>query len=180
MRIVNPQEYISSPRPGIKWLVDGLIPKPCYLMLMGPPKHGKSFIAWDIASRVAKGESVMGYSMSNGPQKVLYLQLDTPEVLWTDRLKTFAACGVDLNIPNLMMIHPADLQLPLLVTDARGKLDMRKAIEQSQCDMLVIDVLREIHQEDENDSTSMKVVFDALAPLTKDISVLLLHHTRKP
>lgn len=179
MRIVNPKEYISSPRPTTNWIVDGLIPKPGYMLLLGPPKTGKSFLAWDIASKVAQGHNVLGHVMTNGPKKVLYVQLDTKDMAWTDRLRKFEDAGQNLDIPNLVMIHPDDLNLPMLVTESRGAHDLKLAITQSQAELVVIDVLREIHQEDENDSTGMKKVFDALEPLTRQVSVLLVHHTRK-
>lgn len=178
MRIVNPQQYIDTPRPDIKWLVDGLIPKPGYLLLLGPPKAGKSFLAWDMASRVASGRSVLGHETPE-PGRVLYIQLDTKEAAWRARLQTLAGAGHDLNIPNLMFVHPDDMMMPLLATTKVGYDFIKDAIATATPDLVIVDVLRELHQEDENDSTSVKRVFDVLESLFAGLSVLLIHHTRK-
>lgn len=178
IRTVSPEEYLSTPRPQLEWLINGLIPKPGYMLLLGPPKVGKSFLAFDIAARVAKGDSVMGYT-SSGPKRVLYLQMDTKEAAWTERLKKLKEIGYDLNIPNLRLIHQDDMMLPLLVTTQKGQDFLKSVVKSETPDLIIIDVLRELHQEDENDSTGMKKVFDAMEPIFAKQSVLILHHTRK-
>lgn len=178
IRTVSPAEYLVTPRPQLEWLINGLIPKPGYMLLLGPPKVGKSFLAFDIAARVARGESVMGYA-SPGPRRVLYLQMDTKEAAWTERLRKLKEIGYDLNIPNLRLIHQDDMMLPLLVTTQKGQDFLKSVIKSETPDLVILDVLREIHQEDENDSTGMKKVFDAMEPVFAKQSVLILHHTRK-
>lgn len=178
IRTVSPQEYLAVPRPQLEWLVTGLIPKPAYLLLLGQPKAGKSFLAWDIATCVATGTSLMGYSCPS-PQKVLYIQLDTKEHAWTERLKTFADAGVNLNIPNLRLVHQDDMLLPLIITTDKGKHWVQDVLAQEDPALVIMDVLRELHNEDENDSTVMKKVFDAMEPLFAGRTVLLVHHTRK-
>ena len=179
MRTVSPSEYISTPRPTLHWLIDGLIPRPGYMLLLGPPKVGKSFLAWDMACKIASGKSVMGYSCSGGPQKVIYLQLDTKEAAWTLRLKSLADSGYNLEIPNLRLVHPDDMMLPLLITTERGQAFICQLMEIENPALVVLDVLREVHQDDENDSTAMKKVFDCLERAFGNTSVLILHHTRK-
>jgi hypothetical protein len=178
VRLVNPLEYIETPRPDITWLAEGLIPKPGYLLLLGPPKVGKSFLAWDWASRIASGRDVLGAKVSK-PGVVLYIQLDTKEAAWRTRLQTLASAGYDLNIPNLKFVHPDDMMMPLLVTTRTGYDFLKDAISTAGPDLVIIDVLRELHQEDENDSTAIKRVFDVLESLFAGLSVILIHHTRK-
>ncbi len=178
VRTVSPEEYLNTPRPQLEWLVTGLIPKPGYMLLLGAPKVGKSFLAYDIATRIAKGEAVLGYPCP-GPKKVLYLQLDTKEAAWTERLRQMRDAGYSLNVPNLRLVHQDDMLLPLLVTTQRGQEFVKSVLRSTVPDLVVIDVLRELHQEDENDSTGMKKVFDAMEPIFAGLSVLILHHTRK-
>lgn len=178
IRTVSPSEYLNTPRPQLEWLIQGLIPKPGYMLLLGPPKVGKSFLAFDIAARIAKGEPVMGHA-SPGPKKVLYLQLDTKEAAWTERLRKLNEIGYDLNIPNLRLVHQDDMMLPLLVTTQRGQDFIKSVVKTERTDLVIVDVLRELHQEDENDSTGMKKVFDAMEPIFDGQAVLILHHTRK-
>jgi hypothetical protein len=148
------------------------------MLLLGAPKVGKSFLAYDIASRIAKGDPVLGYPCP-APKKVLYLQLDTKEAAWTERLRKIKEAGYSLDIPNLRLVHQDDMLLPLLVTTQRGQDFIKSVLRSTAPDLVVIDVLRELHQEDENDSTGMKKVFDAMEPLFAGLSVLILHHTRK-
>ena len=178
VRTVSPSEYLNTPRPKLEWLVTGLIPKPGYMLLLGPPKVGKSFLAFDIAAKIAKGESVMGYECPS-PKKVLYIQMDTKEAAWTERLRKLKEIGYDLNIPNLRLVHQDDMMLPLLVTTQRGQDFIKSLVRTEGPDLIILDVLRELHQEDENDSTGMKKVFDAMEPCFPEQSVLILHHTRK-
>lgn len=178
IRTVSPSEYLDTPRPQLEWLVTGLIPKPGYMLLLGAPKVGKSFLAYDIASRVASGQPVLGYQ-TPGPKRVLYIQLDTKEAAWTERLKKMRDAGYNLNVPNLRLVHQDDMMLPMLVTSPRGQDFVKSVLKSASPDLVVIDVLRELHQEDENDSTGMKKVFDAMEPLFDGLSVLILHHTRK-
>lgn len=178
IRTVSPLEYLKVPRPQLSWLVEGLIPRPAYLLLMGEPKAGKSFLAWNIASAIAQGHPLMGYH-TPGPQKVLYLQLDTKEAAWTERLRKFDEAGVALNIPNLRLVHQDDMTLPLLVTSEAGRKWTTELVTQEDPALVILDVLREVHDDDENDSTAMKKVFDAMEPIFAERSVLILHHTRK-
>jgi hypothetical protein len=148
------------------------------MLLLGPPKAGKSFLAFDIGAKVSQGKKVMGYDTPM-PKKVLYLQLDTKEAAWTERLRKLKETGYELDLPNLRLIHQDDMMLSLLVTTSRGQDYLKRALDTTKPDLLILDVLRELHGEDENDSTSMKKVFDCMEPLFKDLSVLMLHHTRK-
>jgi hypothetical protein len=110
---------------------------------------------------------------------VLYIQLDTKEAAWRTRLQSLSNAGHDLNLPNLKFVHPDDMMMPLLVTTRTGYDFLKEAIDNAAPDLVVIDVLRELHQEDENDSTAVKKVFDVLESLFAGLSVLLIHHTRK-
>jgi hypothetical protein len=55
----------------------------------------------------------------------------------------------------------------------------KTAMDQVKPDLVVIDVLREIHNADENDSTGMKMVGDRLVSLFGKTALLLVHHMKK-
>ena len=120
----------------------------------------------------------MGYPTVT-PQQVLYLQLDTKEAAWTERLQKFSEHGIPLDIPNLRLVHQDDMLLPLLVTSDKGREYCHALLSQEDPALVILDVLREVHDEDENDSTTMKKVFDAMEPLFAGRTVILVHHTRK-
>lgn len=60
-------DRIASPEP----ILDGVLYADSIAWLIGPPGHGKSFVALDIAGSVGTGEAWQGYRASPGP--VLYL-----------------------------------------------------------------------------------------------------------
>jgi hypothetical protein len=109
---------------------------------------------------------------------VLYLQFDTSETVWRQRLKDLRASGATLP-DNLFLLHPEDqpTRVNILSHDSRSLIESTIAA----CDpkLIVVDVLRECHNADEQDSTEMKVVGDALMTLSAGRTLLLIHHTHK-
>jgi hypothetical protein len=55
--LIRGLEITKLPRP--EWLVEGVIATPSLALLVGPPKHGKSFAALDLAASVATGRPWM-------------------------------------------------------------------------------------------------------------------------
>jgi archaellum biogenesis ATPase FlaH len=177
MRVVSFEDYVKMPRPNVTWLVEGLIPKPGIVMLLGEAKAGKSFLALDIALRVARGEKVLGCASTKS--KVLYLNLDMAETEVRQRGTDLIASGVDIHAPLLELVHPEDEVRPINVLTPGGYNWLLQAVKASDAELIVVDVLREIHQEEENDSTAMKRVFDALEGAFRHRAVLYVHHTKK-
>ena len=177
MQMVTLDQYAHLPRPNVDWLVQGLIPRPGMVMLLGPPKAGKSFLALDIANRISRGQDVLGHKSK--PVPVLYIQMDTSEAIWRDRILCLEQSGYDTRSPRMLMAHPDQELRPLNVLTASGAAWIRDALHSSKAELVVLDVLREIHTGDENDSTEMKKVFDELARLFAGRTVLFVHHTRK-
>lgn len=178
MRVVNLEEYANLPRPQIDWLVPKTIPRPGLIALIGPEKGGKSFLALDLGIRLSRGETILGYP-ARLAAKVLYLQFDTSEAIWRDRIRELDASGYDIHAPNLLMVHPEDQLLPFNIVSASGRAWLSEVLTASNPDLVIIDVLREIHTKDENNSTEMKLVGDALTEAFTGRSVILVHHTKK-
>lgn len=172
MRLVNAVEYLALPRPDAKWLVERTVPCPGIVTLVGSPKSGKTWIALELAYRVARGEHWAGRPASKS--KVLYLNLDAPEVQWRERLRALG----DQAEGQVLMVHPDDNRR-INVLDPSGYGWYATAIETADPALVVVDVLREVHVEQENDSGSMKRVLDSLARGAEGRAVLLVHHTRK-
>jgi RecA-family ATPase len=177
MRIISFDEFIDLPRPNIDWVVDGLIPRPGIVELMGPPKTGKSFLALDLALRVARGEPFLG--RESRPQKVLYFQLDTSERVMKDRGLTLRASGYNTKADLFGMVHPEDSERPVDITMAAGKEYFRRAVAKHDPGLIIVDTLRECHQEDENESAAMKHVMDVFEDVFVNRAVFMVHHTNK-
>ncbi|UOF78759.1 regulatory protein repA [Caudoviricetes sp.] len=175
--VVTLPEFVSMDRPKVHWLVPGLLPKPGIVILLGAPKVGKSFLALQIAMQLAGGVSILGHPPTV-PCRVLYIQLDTSELVWRDRLMQLQQQGHTLP-SNIFMAHPDILKPPAVITQPEVRDCLRQVLADSAPDLVVIDVFRKLHQHDENDSTAMKIINDHLAAIFGAYSVLMLHHTKK-
>lgn len=176
MRFVTWPEYAQLPRPNLSWVIHNLIPRPGLVALFGPPKAGKSFLAANVARKVAAGEDFLGHKTEAG--RVLYIQVDAGEMSWRDRIQKQMESGIKFP-DNLILVHPEDSKRPLDLLQEETRAYLRAVVAGSDPMLVVLDVLRDFHRADENDSTEMKIVGDMLETTFKDQAVFLLHHTRK-
>lgn len=175
-RIISTEEYMSLDRPNLDWIIEGQIPHPSLVLLHGPPKSGKSFLAMDLLRCISQGKSFLGWKSHKS--KALYLQFDTSEMVWRQRLISMKSSGVDLS-GDIYTVHPDDMPIPFNILE-RGHSDwLRGIVNKSDCKVILIDVFREIHNADENDSTQMKIVGDILMSIFKDRTLILVHHSKK-
>ena len=70
-RYLTPAAVKELPEPS--WLLERLIPSGSLVVLYGPPKVGKSFLALDWALSMAEGCDWLGRATSSEPQPVVYL-----------------------------------------------------------------------------------------------------------
>ena len=177
VRLVTLEEYISLPRPKLEWLLERLIPKPGIVMLTGPPKKGKSRLAMQIGLALAQGKDFLG-QVTKTPRKVLYLQPDMPEPDLLETLAAFKEAGIDTS-GNFSIIHPDEEWTLSDIRQESAQKWVREALDAADPELVIIDVLRNVHNADENKSVEMKPVAEALKRVFKGRSVLLLHHTKK-
>lgn len=174
--IVSATDYVVMERPSLRWLIPQYIPYPGFILLVGAPKSGKSFLALQVALSVARGLTFVGETVQSAP--VLYLQFDTSELVWRERLATLQQHNITLP-PNLFFLNPALQPSAVNITQPDTYRLLAAAIAAANPALVVVDVWRECHSSDEQDSTAMKQVGDALMSLVAGRSLLLLHHTHK-
>lgn len=175
-RVLSANQYVDAPRPQLSWLVPSYIPHPGLVLLIGEPKAGKSFLALQLAMHVASGTPFLGQPIVAAP--VLYLQFDTSETVWRQRLDHLRSAGLQLP-EKLLLVHPDDQPPQINVLSAQTQVLLRGALEACNPTLIVVDVLRECHNADEQDSTAMKSVGDALMTLFQGRTLLIVHHTHK-
>lgn len=177
-RILSLEDYAHLAINDCEWIIPGYLPKPGMLMILGEPRAGKSFLGLQLALAIAHGTPLIPGTVTH-QKRVLYLYFDkTGPFAFQERLQGFEKHGVDLKGP-LFMIHPSDTIGSVNLLDLTHYGFFADCIEQTQPDVIVFDVLREFHNADENESTAMKRVGDAITSLTHGRSVIMIHHTKK-
>ena len=163
------EEIMTTVYKPIEFAVDGLIAQGLYI-LAGAPKVGKSWLALDLCLSIAKGEKVLGRTISQGKtlylcledsyeriQKRLYEITDEPtEKLFFAVMAETIGNGLEIQIERFKSEH-ADLKL------------------------VVIDTLQKVRGSTENSYGSDYKELSVLKGLADKlrITVLLVHHTRK-
>ena len=176
MQFVTLDDYSNLPVTEPDWLVPQLIPKEGIILLIGPPKAGKSFLALQIARDAAQARPVLG-RVPPEPVRSLYLQLDASPRMWRIVTRTLKDSGEDLSGP-VYLVHPDHwTRLNILLSPDQQRL--RELIALTNAQLVIVDVFREIHTLDENDSTAMKIVGDHLCSAVQGAALLLIHHSRK-
>lgn len=179
MKYLTASQYANLPISPVSFLIHKFIPATGTVMLCGPPKEGKSFLALQIAMAIAEGTPFLGRPSIKS--KVLYLQLDNPTDVWVNRLNDLKAC--DIELPNNLII-PDPFE-----ADYKDKLDIVKNPEDlvylvnmcSEVDpaFIVLDTLFDINGGRENDASDVRLLYNGILELCRTRSVLLIHHTHK-
>ena len=170
-------DYLALPRNPESWVVEDILPTSGLLNVYGKAKTHKSFLALQIAEAVADPtiNEVVGFPVRQHG-KVCYLQVDTPRGIWSDRI---LQC-----FPNISkIVAMADsavegLPYPFNIL-GEGFNWLKNSVAEIEPLVVVIDVLREIHQGDENDSGHMQLVINTLQAAVRPAACIILSHARK-
>jgi len=174
-------DYLALDREPQPWVIHSLVPVGGLTNIYGKPKTGKSFIALDMAVKVAQGAGDWeGYPIpKSGP--TCYLQCDTPREEWAKRLEVVKQMVRDQHLPlwiaDMWLIpnYPMNIIDPLDPTLKWLEGEMKRI----QPVMVVIDTLREVHGGDEDSSTVMRNVISGLVGACRPAAIVLVSHARK-
>ena len=182
------RDLFSRSFPSTPWLVQGLIAEGGIAMIGAEPKHGKSWVATDIAASVASGTDALGRFRVTRPAKVAYYYAEDLAQSIRNRLRALAAGRG---------ITPEDMCSSLHVQPRGRHLDLTRDEDLAQliasCRMiggvglLVVDPLRDVHAGKENESDDMSALFARLRVASTLLStpermctILIVHHAKKP
>jgi AAA domain len=180
MKTLTLDEYadLADQEPD-EYLIEQFIPYPGRVLLIGPPKEGKSFFGLQLALAVAKGEPFMGRHTKSS--KVLYLQYDTPHKIWMKRAAKLRRNGMTFH-PNFHMLDPKDPSYKRTI-DVRKRVEdviyLKEVVEKIQPKLVIIDTLRKMFSGDENSSDIGAEVFNILNEIFINQAVVYIHHTHK-
>jgi RNase H-fold protein (predicted Holliday junction resolvase) len=164
-------EILNKEYPDEEWLIEDILPLPSVNALSGMPGHGKTFVTIHIAQCVAKGLPVFGKFPSKQAPVLIISEEDYPKHL----KRRFESLGITegdaityLSLTGFKADNPKHIdEIVEIVREATFKL-------------VIIDCLRRVHDQDENDSRGMAKVAEGLRRIAKEgVAVLYTHHHRK-
>lgn len=163
----------------------GVLPVQGKLVLGGPAKRNKSFLAINMGLDIARGRPIFG-AKYNGPEqksvlpvtkswRVLYIEQEIGEVGLDDRLKgMFSDYEAALGLP--FFICSRDLGLKLDTKEGREAIE--REIQEVRPEVLILDPLKEFHNLNENSAQEMGWVLGACTAWQDKykLSTILIHH----
>lgn len=179
IQLVRFSDIPSLPRASAaEWTIHHTIPRPGKILVLGDAKQGKTTLALSLALSVAQGLPFLGRPAVAGP--VLYFYVDEQPADFQKKITDLMEAGHSME-GHIWYPNPRSPEWPfpfnILTQQTQAKVDeLLRAVNPA---LTIIDVLRNFHSADENDSTAMKHVNDILTHLWKDRSLVLLHHTSK-
>ena len=166
------ENLLSMETTAIPWLIPGYLPRGESVILAGPPKSGKTLLAYDVAFALATGESAFLGESVEKKGRVLLIQSD--ESLQSTKSKLLKRGFRRQDSPNLKIMRAWTLnQLHLL----------EEELEDFRPDLVIVDSLRRINhgsQISENSAEFADGIYTLKELLQKyGASGILIHHTSK-
>ena len=175
--VLSAGTYLRMPRPKLQYVWDRMIPLPGIVVLAGEPFAGKSHFALQLAHHLSTGRK-FGPRNTNAC-KVLYLMLES-EMVWHELLDKGTKAGFDYH-PNLFIPHPDFPSKPKWtnIAEKATREWIHAMVQGCDPDVIIIDPLRDLHSLDEQDSTQMKIVSDAMLAIMGGRALVIIHHMKK-
>jgi hypothetical protein len=172
-------------QPPVEWLVDGLLPRVGVALLASEPRAGKSFIALDVAMRLASNGSTFFGKSIRGHGAVAYVSLEGNGGI-PARARAWRSCY--WNAFEEQQLNPAFRlikwtgEAPLTEGKKAFAAELQRfKRKQGSLSLVIVDTLTLGLATDENDSAEVGVALRFLAALADELRccVLLNHHVRK-
>jgi len=156
--------------PRSEWLVDGIIQRRSSAVIFGESRIGKSFLALDLASKLASGDSWFGYPVKKC--NVIYFPAESPLGLH-QRLEAMRV--------NTGQQFPHNLQFMRSSVDVSNPEDVTKVIAtvSDSADVLFIDTFNAVaSSSDENSSKEMGRILNGVRRIIDETgcTVIFVHH----
>lgn len=150
------------------WL-DPYIPAGGITFLWGDTSIGKSPLTWAMASAIAQGQPFFG--LPTKAAHVLYIEVDTPLHSLQPRLVKMPPA------PNVWWLVMDPLSVPFVEPSEMALL--HEAREASQPKVVFVNTLRKVHDLDDKESRTTKVVYSFFRKVFPGASLVFIHHMRK-
>lgn len=171
--LLTPEQLVEMPQP--EWCVKRVLQRDGIAAIFGAPASGKSFLTLDLMAHVAAGKEWFGFRTYSVP--VVYVALEGEQGV-AHRVKAWVKANGAL--PEKMRV----VLSPLSILKDEDRAELVTAIKSSGYagGILCLDTLnRATSGADENSSTDMGLVIEALKQLQSELGglVLAVHHSGK-
>lgn len=158
-----------EPKP-VPFFIDPYIPQESISFLYGDTSIGKSPLTWAMAKAIGMGTHFYGLPCKKG--RVLYIDVDTPEVAVVPRIKEEKDPA-----PGVGFLFTTPIHCPNPSTEKLEELV--KAREAIEPDVVFINTLIKAHDLDDKDSKSPSIVYSFFQEFFRGSSLVFTHHIRK-
>lgn len=168
---------LTLPPPPMDWLVDGILASGDVTLAVGDPSIGKSWVAMDLATKIANNQGERAYWLGHEILKfgrVLYVDEENPLDVVYHRFQKLGLTS--RGAQNIRYLYRPNIWL----NKDPGTL-FEEVLEYDPT-LIVMDSLSRIHTEDENSAGAMAKLFkEAIQPLARETNaaVFLIHHVIK-
>ncbi|MBD3245286.1 MAG: AAA family ATPase [Candidatus Moranbacteria bacterium] len=168
---ISISDLLKMEIPSTDWLVERLVPKEGITIIAGPPGNFKTWIMFNMAINISRGEKLFDNFKT---QKTNILLIDEENHLRLIKQRILMLGGdPDLNIQLISKKN-------FIITDKNILGKMINFCKKEKIGLVIIDSLVRIHSNDENSAREMNVVFRHLGQFCKHgITVVISHHEKK-
>lgn len=174
-RILPEAEFLTTYDKPVEMLVEGLIEKCSFTMIVGSWGSGKTAVLMSLGIAVSLERPLAGL-FSARRAKVLFCGFETSPYQYRKQFnRLLRGCDLSAAGVDFMLARGADL--------ASGVQWDRfeKRIKEGDYELILLDGLKALSSAEENDNTQMDLMMGRLLSLTDDgKTVVFTHHTHKP
>lgn len=162
-------------------IVEGLWPEQAFGFIAAPPKKGKTWVALALAIAVAAGKPLFGHYTVPAARPVLYVALEGHRAAIRARVGALArGMNLDPDGDQLANLHFLYKPRGINLADHAWAQRLRRAANQIDAALTIVDVLRAGARIKENDQGEFTNLRHNLQPINDDgRSLALLHHNVK-
>lgn len=153
----------------VPFLLDPFIPERSIVLMWAGTSIGKSPVSWRMAQAVGEGENFFGLPTKKA--RVLYIEVDTPEMVIAPRIKKLAPSS------NVWWLFSKPLGLPNPSQEQHEML--KNAQREIHPDLVFFNTLRKIHDMDDKDSKTPKMVYGYCQEMFPKSALFFIHHEKK-
>lgn len=174
-------QYVQLPHNDSPWLIEGLLAEEGMLLVFGSPKTGKSLLALTMVVGLLNGwDEIAGCKVITRPQRIAYLQVDTPRPEQIQRVLAVQAAGYSMEGAFFTDAKLAPYPFNITAVGPQGTAAILKHdLEEWDPDLIVVDTYRNIHFGNENDSGDTHRTVSALRDATGHKTLILVSHAKK-